>query len=243
MSWLLSIAYWIPTIVAVVDYFRRRPDWYWLFIIFFFGPLGAVVYLVVVVLPKSGFEESVAMSLGDRRRKRELEHRVKTDPLPGHLAELGELNYKDGKYVLAIERLTKAIESGIDHEDARYFLGRSYEKEGDYENAIEHLVKVVRKDPRYKFGEAMMALGRSCEATGRKADAVAAYRRILENNTYAQARYRLALLIIEDGKLDEVRTLMRKIVDESFDQPGFAKRKEGQYVSKAKAWLRANPSA
>ena len=74
-------------------------------------------------------------------------------------------------------------------------------------------------------------------------DAVAAYRRILENNTYAQARYRLALLIIEDGKLDEVRTLMRKIVDESFDQPGFGKRKEGQYVSKAKAWLRANPSA
>ncbi len=242
MGWLWTIAYWIPTVVAAVDYFRRRPDWYWLFIIFFFGPLGAVVYLVAVVLPRSGVEESVTITLTERRRKRQLENRVKTDPLPGHLAELGELNYKDGKFKPAVELLTKAIESGIDHDEARYFLGRSYEKLGDYENAMEHLIKVVRKDPRFKFGEAMMALGRACEATGRRQDAEAAYRRVLDYNTYAQARYRLAMILDADGKKDETRSLMQKIVDESVDEPRFAKNKEGPYISKAKAWLRANPS-
>ena len=41
-------------VLAVVHFFRRRPDGYWLWIILFLGPLGAIIYLLVEALPDLG---------------------------------------------------------------------------------------------------------------------------------------------------------------------------------------------
>jgi len=240
-GFLLTVLYWSPTIVAVVDYFRRRPEWYWLLVIFFFGPLGAIIYLVVVVLPGSGVEEAVSISLGERRRKRELEAMAERNPTPGHLAELGELFFKEGRFDKAIEMLKRAIEEGIDHEDARYYLGRSYEREGEYQKAVDQLVAVVRKDPKFKFGDAFLALGRCLAATGQTKDAEAAFREVLKNHTYAEARWRLAVLLEKDSRPDPARELMEQIVADAHGQPRFIRRREAPYVSRAKVWLKARP--
>src|SRR5437588_1056801 len=40
--------------LALVHFIRRRPDTYWLYIILFLGPLGAIVYLVVEAVPYFG---------------------------------------------------------------------------------------------------------------------------------------------------------------------------------------------
>jgi hypothetical protein len=37
--------------LAIVHFIRRRPDTYWIFIILFLGPLGAIIYLLVEALP------------------------------------------------------------------------------------------------------------------------------------------------------------------------------------------------
>jgi hypothetical protein len=41
-------------VVAIVHFIRRRPDTYWIFIILFLGPLGALIYLCVEALPDIG---------------------------------------------------------------------------------------------------------------------------------------------------------------------------------------------
>jgi len=44
----------IPLMVqaaAIIDFIRRRPNIYWLWIIIALGPLGAGIYLVMEVLP------------------------------------------------------------------------------------------------------------------------------------------------------------------------------------------------
>ena len=33
--------------LAIVHFIRRRPDNYWIFVILFLGPLGAIIYLAV----------------------------------------------------------------------------------------------------------------------------------------------------------------------------------------------------
>ncbi|MCZ7586764.1 MAG: tetratricopeptide repeat protein [Deltaproteobacteria bacterium] len=237
LGWLLSVAYWIPTIVAVVDYFRRRPEWYWLLVIFFFGPLGAIVYLLVVVLPASGASDAVSITFAERRRKRELEVAVARNSTPGHLAELGELYYKDKKFADAARMLERAVAEGIDHEEAGYYLGRSYEALGRFADAVPPLVGVVRRNPRFRFGEAFLALGRCLEADGQKKDAEAAYREVLKNHTYAEARWRLAQLLTGQGKHEEARELAELIIADAAGQPRFARGKEASYVSKARAWL------
>ena len=40
--------------VAVIHFIRRRPDTYWLFVIIFLGPLGALIYLCVEGIPDLG---------------------------------------------------------------------------------------------------------------------------------------------------------------------------------------------
>ena len=40
--------------IAVVHFIRRRPDTIWIYIIFFLGPLGALVYIFMEVLPDVG---------------------------------------------------------------------------------------------------------------------------------------------------------------------------------------------
>ena len=41
-------------IAAIVHFIRRRPDTYWLYIILFLGPVGALVYIFAEVVPDFG---------------------------------------------------------------------------------------------------------------------------------------------------------------------------------------------
>jgi len=43
-----------PPGLAIVHFIRRRPDNYWIFVILFLGPLGAIIYLAAEALPDIG---------------------------------------------------------------------------------------------------------------------------------------------------------------------------------------------
>ena len=44
----------ILQVVAIVHFIRRRPDTYWLYIILFLGPIGALVYIFAEMVPDVG---------------------------------------------------------------------------------------------------------------------------------------------------------------------------------------------
>ena len=54
------ISWWklVLMAVAIVHFIRRRPDTYWLFVILFLGWIGALVYIVVEVIPDAGLLRS-----------------------------------------------------------------------------------------------------------------------------------------------------------------------------------------
>ena len=49
--------------VAIVHFIRRRPDGYWLWIIIFFGGLGALIYIAAEVIPDAGIAAPVLQSV------------------------------------------------------------------------------------------------------------------------------------------------------------------------------------
>ena len=242
LDWLWSILPMVPTVVALIDYFRRRPEVYWFFVIVFFPTIGPIVYFLVVVLPNSAVEGAVSITLSERRRKKELEARIGQAPLPGLLAELGELYYKDGQFEPAAKYLADALDKGIDHLEARFYLGLACERLGRTREAIDHLVKVVRVDPKFRYMEALLALGRNLEADGQLRDAEAAYRQVLQTHTYAEARARLAELLEKKGQNGEVRKLYELIVTDAMGQPRYIRRREAPYIRKAKLWLKTHAS-
>src|SRR5438046_325716 len=95
--------------VAIVHFIRRRPDNYWFFVIIFFGPIGALIYIVMEVLPDLGLLRQSFEGFPRRRRIRELEALVIENPSAGNYEELGELYLDEANFARARECYDRAI--------------------------------------------------------------------------------------------------------------------------------------
>ena len=87
--------------IAIVHFIRRRPETYWIFVILFLGPIGAIVYLAVEALPDIGLVGQSFKVFPRRKRIRELEAAIHDNPSAGNYEELGDLYMDDGKFVPA----------------------------------------------------------------------------------------------------------------------------------------------
>src|SRR6202041_3177726 len=83
--------------LAIVHFIRRRPDNYWIFIILFLGPLGAVVYLIAEAVPDIGLLGQTAKGFSRRKRIGQLEVAIRDNPSAGNWEELGDLYMDSGK--------------------------------------------------------------------------------------------------------------------------------------------------
>ena len=84
--------------LAIVHFIRRRPDTYWIFIILFLGPLGAIIYLLLEAAPDLGLLRQSFKFFPRRRRIRELEFAVHDNPSAGNYEELADLYMEDGNF-------------------------------------------------------------------------------------------------------------------------------------------------
>src|SRR5690349_17963154 len=66
-------------IVAIVHFIRRRPDWFWIWVILFHW-VGALVYILVEVIPDAGLLRGTFQIFPRRRRIHELERIILDNP-------------------------------------------------------------------------------------------------------------------------------------------------------------------
>src|SRR5271170_7434215 len=158
--------------VAIVHFIRRRPDGYWLWIIIFFGGLGALIYIAVEVIPDAGLLRQGFKVFPRRRRIQELEAAILDNPSAGNYEELADLYLEEGKYAHARECFDKAISLRTDSIDPFYRRGIAEIRLGDFAAAVPDLERVVRQDPSYDFHQAMGLLAHAYANTNQpeKAD-------------------------------------------------------------------------
>src|SRR6185437_10952379 len=89
--------------IAIIHFVRRRPDGYWLWIIIFGSWIGALIYIVVEVIPDAGLLREGFKVFPRRGRINELRALAEVNPAPANLEELGALYLEDGKYQKALE--------------------------------------------------------------------------------------------------------------------------------------------
>ena len=87
---------------------------YWIFIILFLGPLGALVYIFVQVLPDVGLLRQSFKVFPRRKRISQLEMMVRDNPSAGNYEELGDLYMDDGRLMFARAAFDKAIAARAD---------------------------------------------------------------------------------------------------------------------------------
>ena len=97
--------------LAVIHFIRRRPDTYWIYVILFLGPTGAIVYLLAEALPDIGLARQSFKGFSRRKRIGQLQVEIRDNPSPGNYEELGDLYLEEGKLQPARDAFDKASRS------------------------------------------------------------------------------------------------------------------------------------
>jgi len=229
--------------LAVIHFIRRRPDGYWLFVILFLGPLGALIYLVVEVIPDLGVLREAFEVFPRRKRIRALEAAILDNPSAGNLEELGDLCLDDGQFSRARECYDQAVASRGHSMDAYYRRGIVAVELGDFASAVTDLERVTSGDAAYDRHRATGLLAHACASCGQTARADALFRQVTEVSTLSEIYYNYAVFLASAGRPGEAREWARRVLAKKPTMPGYLKRRERAWFRKANKLLKRLPAA
>ena len=228
-------------VLAMVHFFRRRPDGYWMYVIVFLGPVGAFVYLLVEVLPDVTLLRHSFDAFGRRKRIAHLEALVLQNPSPGNYEELADLYLDDGKYAKARESYDKAISSRSDI-DPIYRRGVAEVHLGEFAAAVKDLEQVVARDSKYDLHRAIGLLAHAYANTGEPDKADALFRQATEISTASETYLNYSAFLAAQNRNAEAREWAQKVLAKKPAMPLYLKRRERPWFRRAKALLKRLPA-
>jgi hypothetical protein len=227
--------------VAIVHFIRRRPDWYWLWIILIGGGLGAIVYIAVEVLPDFGLLRESVKVFPRRRRIRELEAIILDNPAPGNYEELADLLLEEKKYARARECFDKSISARTDSPDPFYRRGICEIELQDFPAAVADLERVVNKDPQYDFYRASGLLAHAYAKTGDAQKADALFRQTVQISTLSETYLNYAEFLRSQARNAEAREWTQRVLAKKPTLPSYLRRRERPWFRRAKGLLKQLP--
>jgi hypothetical protein len=228
--------------LAIVHFILRRPDTYWIWVILFLGPIGALVYIFAEALPDLGLLRGSMKMFPRRKRIRQLEALVHDNPSAGNYEELGDLYMEDGRVVLARAAFDKAIAARSDTLDAFYRRGACALQLGDAAAALPDLERVVDKEPGYDFYRAAGLLAHAYAQTGQMERAEALFRQVTARSVASETYLNFADLLASEGKNAEAREWAQKVLDKKPNMPGYLRRRERPWFRSANKLLKRVPA-
>jgi hypothetical protein len=228
--------------LALIHFLRRRPDTYWLWIIIFFGPLGAGIYTFMEVIPDLGLLRTSFEAFPRRKRIRLLEALVLENPAAGNYEELGDLHLDEGNFARARECYDKAIRSRADLPDAFYRRGIAEIQLGDFAAAVPDLEHVVSRERKYDSNRAQALLAHAYANTGRSDEAEALFQDVTQRSTLSETYYNYAAFLASQGRNDEAREWTQKLLAKKPTMPGYLRRRERPWFRRANGLLKRIPA-
>lgn len=224
-------------VMALVHYVRRQPSFYWLYLIIFLGPLGALIYLAIEWLPEL-FDPGAFRFLERGRRVREVETAIRQNPSAGNYEELGLLRLDKGDWAGARSCFDKALAQRTDSLDPFYRRGLAEVELGDFAAARADLERVVTADAGYDFQRAAGLLAYSDWKTGDIERAQRLFEQILRTSTLTETQLHYAEFLAETGHREEAKQQALRIKDKRAGMPGFQRRRERKLFRRNSALLR-----
>jgi hypothetical protein len=222
-------------IVAMIHFFRRRPENYWFYIIIFGSAIGAGVYLVVEALPDLGLLRGTFQGFGRRSRIQALEIQILDNPSPGNYEELGELFLEQKQYEKGRQAFHQAISARSDSPHAFYDRARCSLGLGDFSAAIPDLERVVGKDPKFAYYRAAGLLADAYARLGRLDLAAPLFADVTQFSTTPETLYNYAHFLKLENRNAEAREWTQKLLIKKRTLPRYMQRVERPWFRKARA--------
>ena len=217
----------------------RREEWIWAVFIFIGFGLSALLYFFLVyrAAPSAtrGFELPGAY---DRRRIKELQAQIHHLDKAHHHSQLGDIYFQRGKMDQAESCYRAALERDPEDIDTRSHLGQCLLRKKKPEEARPLLEKVCAENPKHDYGHSLMALAETRTALGDTDAAIATWKQVLDDHSYARARVQLAELFLQKQQSQPARTELREVVADDAHAPAFQRKRERVWVRRAGALMR-----
>lgn len=220
----------------------REREWMWAAFILFFPGFGAFWYFFSVYRASPattrGFELPGAH---DRRRIKELQSQIHHLDKPHHYLQLGDIHFQHGQLEKAEACYRASLERDHADLDARAHLGQCLLRRKKYSEALPWLEAVCAENPKHDYGHSLMALAETLGALGEQERAVAVWRRVTENHSYARARVQLAELFLAKQQPESARALLQEVLTDAPHGPAFERKRERPWVRRARKLMSKLP--
>jgi hypothetical protein len=233
----------ILQVLALVHFFRRRPGGFWLFVIFFGGFLGALVYLVVEILPDAGLLRHTYRGYGRRSRIAVVQRDILDNPSAANLEELGQLYWDEKQYAKAREAYDRAIATRSDSPDSFYRRGLCAMELGEPAAAAPDFEHVVRADPKYDSYRAELMLAHAYALTGRDREAAPLFAGVIQHSNTPETLYLYAAFLKSQNRNDEARDYVQQLLQKKRTLPRYWQRIERPWFRKGEALLKGLPGS
>ncbi len=228
----------ILQVVALVHFFRRRPNGYWFFVIFFGGFLGALVYLVVEMAPDAGLLRHSYQGYGRRSRIAVVERDILSNPSAANLEELGELYWDEKEYTKAREAFERAIATRSDSPHSFYRRGLCAMELGKPADAVPDFEHVFRVDPKYDSYREELMLAQAYASTGREQEAAPLFEDVVLHSNTPETLYLYAAFLKSQNRREEARESLRQLQQKKQTLPRYWQRIERPWFRKGEALLK-----
>ena len=225
-------------VMCLIHFFKRRPDQFWIFVIFFGGAVGAAVYLVMEVLPDLTQIKASVRTYSRKRRIKVLEALVQVNPAIGNKEELADLLLEENQFPRARAIYNEIISPRTDEIDVFYRRGLCAMGMNDPAAAIPDLERVVQQDPKYDFYRAPGMLAQAYALTGRPDRADQYFRAATEISTLSETMCNYAEFLAAQGRDREAREWVQRVLDKQLTLPRYLRRRERPFAKRASVLLK-----
>jgi len=225
--------------LALVHFFRRRPEGYWFFVIMFLPTVGALIYFVVEVVPDFDLLRGMFQRRARRRRIDDLRRIVQENSAIGNIEELADLSFDEGQFAKARELYDKVLTSSqVTSVDPYYRRGLSALGLGDAAAAVRDLEHVVAAEPKYDIYRAAGVLAHAYALADQPEKAEAQFKAATDLSTLSETYYNYAAFLLSQQRPAEAREWAQKILAKKTTMPRFARRRERPWFTRAAALLK-----
>jgi hypothetical protein len=236
MGWLFAALPLALEVFALVHFIKYRSgSFIWLYVIIFLGPIGALVYVIVEILPGLRATHALSGKVAKKKRIRYLEAIVQDNPSAGNFEELAELYFEQGNVARARECFDRAINARTMHADPFYGRAACALQLNDFQAAIPDLEKTIALDRGHDYFRAMGLLAHCYASKGDFARAEALFREALTTSTLSETQYNYAELLAAQGRTAEAQAMAASIITKRATLSGALRREQEVWFKRAAA--------
>ena len=217
---------------ALVHFFRRRPEWYWFYVILIGGALGSAIYIVAEVLPDFGLARASFQRYSRRSRIATVEATVRDNPSVANLEELGEIYWDQRQYARAREAFDRAIATRADAPRTFYLRGQCEMELRDFPAAVCDFEESVRGDAKMDGYRGEMFLAQAYAAVGRNDDASVWFAEVVQRSSTAEVLFSYADFLAEQNRTAEAREWLDQLEAKRRSSPRYVQRVERVWFRK-----------